>query len=152
MRRRLVALALVSSFLYATSAAAELKLFPMWERMQCGDTEFACYTFEQAKTILKLDLDLQEKLSTIPKLEQNIADLKLSLEKRDEALEEERAAKLVWKTRFEEKNKTLTTTSRLYQKAKQRDVLGGALPWVIAAVLVVGAATFVGGFYAHAKL
>jgi hypothetical protein len=152
MKRRLLALTLVASFLYSTSAVAELKFFPMWERMQCGETEFACYTFEQSQTILKLDLDLQEKLSIIPKLEQNIIDLKLSLEKRDKAFEEEQAAKVVWKTRFEEKDKTLTDTSLLYQKAKQRDVFGGALPWVIATILVIGAAAFVGGFYTHAKL
>jgi len=153
MKTRLVALTIIASLLYSTSAAAELKLFPMWERMECAEREqFACYTFEQAKAILKLDLDLQEKLSVIPKLEQNILDLKLVLEKRDAALAEEKKAKLIWKTRFEEKDATLADTSLLYQKAKQRDVFGGALPWVIVSVILVGAAAFVGGFYTHAKL
>jgi len=152
MKRRLMALTVVVSFLYSTSAVAEMKLFPMWDLKKCPTEEFACYDFEQTKAILKLDLDLQEKLSIIPKLEQNIIDLKLSLEKRDKAFEEEQAAKIVWETRFKEKDKTLSDTMLLYQKAKQRDVFGGALPWVIAAILVVGAAAFVGGFYTHAKL
>ena len=152
MRRRLVALTLVVSFFYSTSAVGEMRLFPMWERMQCPTEEFACYTFEQSKTILKLDLDLQEKLSILPKLEQNILDLKLSLKKSDEALVEANKAKAVLDTRFKEKDEAFTKVSLQYRKSLQRDVFGGALPWVITAVILFAAAGFVGGVYAGKKL
>lgn len=153
MKRRLLALTVVASFLYSTSAAAELKLFPMWERMECAEEEqFACYTFDQAKTILKLDIDLQEQLSILPKLEQNILDLKLSLEKSDEALLAEKRAKEILATRFKQKSAAFETMSLMYQKANQRDALGGALPWIVTAVILFAAAGFVGGVYAGKKL
>ena len=124
-----------------------MQLFPMWERMRCPTEEFACYTFEQSKIILKLDLDLQEKMSILPKLEQSIRDLELSLKRGDEALVAEKKAKEILAIRFEEKTKAFETTSLLYQTAKQRDVFGGALPWVITAVLLCAAAGFVAGLY-----
>jgi hypothetical protein len=153
VRRRLIALVLISSFLYSTLATAELKLFPMWERMECAEEEqFACYTFDQAKIILKLDIDLQEKLSVLPKLEQNIVDLKLSLEKSDEALLAEKKAKDILAIRFKQKNAAFGTMTLLYQKANQRDALGGALPWIVTAVILCAAAGFVGGVYVGKKL
>jgi len=152
MRQRLIALILSAGILYSTPASAAMRLFPMWERKTCPLEEFACYDMDQTRMILKIDLDFQEKLNLIPKLEQNIADLKLSLQKNDTALQEELKAKSILETRYREKDKAFETTSLLYQKAKQRDVFGGAFPWVIAAGTVTLALGFLGGFYVHAKL
>ena len=53
---------------WAAPAKADMKLFPKWERMYCGSDrteQFACYTFSDARNIVKIDLDLQLKLKKL---------------------------------------------------------------------------------------
>ena len=114
---------------------------------QCGDAEFACYDFDTAKKILKLDIDLQSKLGKLDTCLKDKVDLQLAIKKLGEAstLLQGNIERL--ETRLKEKDVVLTENTNLMVKYQARDVFGGALPWVITAVVVMAAAGFVGGYY-----
>lgn len=147
LKTKLAVGSFITVFLLSMVVPAELKLFPMWERKQCGDTEFACYDFETSKKILKLDIDLQSKLGKLDICLKDKVDLELSIKKLGDAstLLQGNIERL--ETRLKEKNKVLTDNTNLMVKYQARDVFGGALPWVITAVVVMAAAGFVGGYY-----
>lgn len=134
--------------LIAPPASAELKLFPMWEQKQCPTDTFACYTFDQAKDILKLDLDLQLKLKELEVCTQDKLDLTKAIEdlKKANALFQENAN--LFDKRLAEKQATVEMLAKDVAKYARRDVFGAALPWVIVVIVVAAAAGFVGGFYA----
>ena len=147
MKTKLAVSSFLFVFLFSVLAPAELKLFPMWERKQCGDAEFACYDFDTAKKILKLDIDLQSKLGKLDTCLKDKVDLQLAIKKLGEAstLLQGNIERL--ETRLKEKDVVLTENTNLMVKYQARDVFGGALPWVITAVVVMAAAGFVGGYY-----
>jgi hypothetical protein len=131
-----------------------MKLFPPWTRMKncVATTEdlpdlHACYDFEQSKTILKLDLDLQLKLGKLDSCLKDKVDFKLALKKLEDAntLLHGNIGRL--EIRLQEKDQVLTDNTHLMVKYQKRDVFGGALPWVIAVVVVVAGAAFAGGYY-----
>jgi len=122
----------------------------MWERLACPDIEYACYSFDQAKQILELDLDMQLKLETLKLTEAKVLDLQLSIEdlKKASLLDKEVIACL--KALNKEKTKELGDMTRNYIRAHERDVFGGALPWVITAVLLaLGGGACLGYFTAR---
>lgn len=150
-KTKLAASAFFIVFFLSSTVPAELKLFPMWQRMQCGEAEFACYNFTEAQKILNLDIDLQLKLDKLETCTKNVTDLKLSVEKLNDA-----SALLLgnisrYKLRLKEKDKVLVSNTNLMTKYQARDVFGGALPWVIAVVAVVAAGAFAGGYYVGSR-
>lgn len=147
MKRRLVALVILFSFLYATLASAELKYFPMWERMPCTEGEFACYTFDQAKQILSVDLDMQLKIRTLASTEQKVVDLQFSIVELKKAAVLDKQIVLRLEKRSKEKTKELVTMTNKYITASKRDVFGETvLPWVaMGAILLFGS----GALFAH---
>lgn len=144
---RHIAIVLVA-LLVALPVSAELKLFPMWEQKTCPVETFACYTFDQAKDILKLDLDLQLKLEELKVCAQDRLDLTKAVEnlQKANALFQENAN--LFDKRLAEKQETVEMLAKDVSKYQRRDVFGAALPWVIVVVVVAAAAGFVGGFYA----
>jgi len=144
--KRFIAVLLLCCFPAAVSADG-LKLFPMWEQKKCPTETFACYTFDQAKDILKIDLELQLKLEQCAACQVD----KLALTEANQKLEE--AAKLleennkILDTRLTEKQKSVEDLALTVAKMENRDVFGKALPWVIVVIVVVAAGTFVGGYY-----
>ena len=131
---------------FPTASLAELKIFPMWEQKQCTATAetFACYTFAQAKEILKLDLELQLKLEKCSTCELANSGLHSSIDKLNQA-----AALL------EESNQTLCARLQereaTFSELEDRDILGGAFPWVLSLVVLVAAGAFVGGWYVGSR-
>ena len=153
LKTKLAVSSFVIVFLLSAAVPAELKLFPMWQRMHCGcaateeTDQFACYDFTTAQMILNLDIDLQLKLDKLESCLKDKIDLKLSVSKLNDA-----SALLLgnisrYKLRLKEKDKVLVDNTNLMTKYQARDVFGGALPWVIAVVAVVAAGAFAGGYY-----
>lgn len=125
-----------------------LKFFPVWERQFCGcpaGVEKACYTFEQAKTILKTDLDLQAKLAELDVLRQNLRDAKEGLDKLQVAHTRLLTAVSTVDERLTAKQQVLEEAAYELEKAKNRDILGGGLPWVVGIAVTFGVVGFVGG-------
>ncbi len=151
LKTKLAASAFLTVFFISTIVPAEMKLFPMWERMQCGETEFACYNFDTAQKILKLDIDMQSKLGRLETCTKNIIDLTLANIKLNNAntLLHGNIDRL--NVRLKEKDEVLTTNTNQMVLANSRDVFGGALPWVIGALLLVAAAAFTGGYYTGSR-
>ena len=137
-------------FLYSALVPAELKLFPMWERMRCPDKEYACYTFEQTKSILKLDLNLQLKLEELDKCLETKLDLELSIQKLQAASDKDAETIAILNTRLAEKQDVLTETTEKLVKAESRSIWN-YLPWVIGGALLATAVAFGGGWYVGSR-
>ena len=149
MRRQLIALVSLVVFFWAHVAQAEMKLFPMWERMNCGSDptqQFACYDFETAKSIIKIDLDLQLQLKEFDALKIKYKDLDTAYTKLDQAntLLKGNAERL--ELRLKEKHQVLEETTVELKKAEARSVWN-YLPWIITGVVLLTGAGFGVGFY-----
>jgi hypothetical protein len=132
--------------LIATAAQAQgMKLFPLWDERQCPKDTYACYTFDQAKTIVKLDLELQFKLKELEACTTDRVDLNLAIEKlRLASLEDKKSIDLLT-TRLDEKQKALVTAARIAAKAEGQSIFH-YLPWIVVGVVVVAGGTFVLGW------
>jgi hypothetical protein len=145
MNRHVVFIILLALFV-GTPAQAELKLFPMWEKMQCPTETFACYDFETTKKILKIDLDLQLKLDTLESVSKSLADMKAAYEKIQAAkklLEDTNASQEI---RLKEKQGVLEENTLALVKSEGRSVWNN-LHWITIVVVVVAGGAFAGGYY-----
>lgn len=145
-KKRLAVSSFILILLSATAAPAEMKVFPMWERMQCGAEEFACYNFTQAQSIVKLDLDVQLKFKELDVLKLKFDDLNLAYEKLDKANTLLGQAIDRLEQRNQEKQAVLEKTTVELKKAEARSVWN-YLPWIITGCVVVAGAAFGVGFY-----
>lgn len=145
MKRRVAFIVLVSFFL-AFPARADMKLFPMWKRMHCGSEQFACYDFETAKKILKLDLDLQLKLDKLDICLKDKSDLETARERLEAANEVLSKINLSLETRLKEKQEVLEKNTLELAKAENRSIWNN-LHWVAIIVVVVASGAFIGGYY-----
>jgi hypothetical protein len=144
--KRLIAVLLLCSFPAAVSADG-LKLFPLWEQKKCPTETFACYTFDQAKDILRIDLELQLKLEQCAVCQVDKLALTEANQKLGEAATLLEENNKILDTRLTEKQKSVEDLALTVAKMEDRDVFGKALPWVIVVVLTAAAAGFVGGWY-----
>lgn len=144
--RSWLAVSLLVCFLTSSPATAGMEYIPQWQRMSCGGEEFACYTFEQARLILIIDLEFQEKMTELESSLADIVDLKLINSKLEKSLGllEENQKRL--KIRIDEKNILLEKNLLLTKRLVQRDIFGDAFPWVILSLVVVLVGGFVAGY------
>lgn len=143
--------ALLIVVFFSTPALAGMKFLPMWEQRKCPTDTYACYNFRQAKDLEKLDLDLQFQaeernayILTNQELGKAIEDLKAA-----GTLTQQNVTNL--EKRLAEKQDVLEKTTATVVKLERRNILGGALPWMVAIVAVTFAGAFVGGWYVGAK-
>lgn len=146
---RCVAAALAALLISVPGVAGDgMKIFPMWERAQCGEAELACYTFDQAKQIVTIDFDMQIKLAELSTCQKNYAALE------EMQLRYVKVANIYTGIvdRTEERLRThdeaMGALRVQLDSASSRDAFGGALPWIIVIVLAAAAAAFAGGFCA----
>jgi len=140
-------------FFFAIVAPAEMKIFPMWERMEYGSEpapQFACYDFTTAQTIVKLDLDLQLQLKEFEGLKLKYADVDLAYQKLSEANTLVGRAIDRLEERNAEKQKVLEDTTVALKKAEARSVWN-YLPWIITGTVVLATAGFGIGFYVGSR-
>jgi len=157
-RSRLGVLSFLLVFLYSTLAPAEeMKVLPEWTRMKdcVATTEdtldlHACYGFEEAKIVKKLDLDLHLKLEKCKECDVARFNLSEAVKKLSEAIVLKDGIEDRLKIRLKEKDQLLEKTTQNWLKAESRSVWKW-LPWIIGGVVVVGAATFVGGWYVGSR-
>jgi len=123
-----------------------MKYIPQWQRMTCDGEEFACYTFEQAKLILIIDLEFQEKTAELEKSLADIVDLKLINNKLETSLDLLTENQKRLDARINDKNVLLEKNLKLTRRLVQRDIFGDAFPWVILTLVVVAAGGFVAGY------
>jgi hypothetical protein len=132
--------------LWSPIAAAELKYFPMWERLTCGDAQFACYDFEKSKLILKVDLDVQKMAAELDAANEKSTKLEEARKNLHEAVQIKDAEIVRLNVRLKEKHEVLEKTTLELKKAESNHVVTW-LPWIGLVVLVVGGAAFGGGYY-----
>jgi len=137
--------------LWSSVAAAELKYFPMWERLTCSTGEFACYDQPKAELILKVDIDMQQMAAELEAAKTTSEKLMTANKKLHAAvqLEKEQVVRLV--VRLKEKHEVLEETTYKLKKAEGRDVLA-YVPWIGLGVLVIAGGAFVGGYYLRDRL
>jgi hypothetical protein len=149
-RSRLAVSSFLVVFLYSALSPAELKLFPMWEQKQCPTDTFACYTFEQSKDIIKIDLDLQLKLKELDFCNQTKVDLDAAIRKMQAASAKDAEIIADLNVRLEEKQSVLSETTVKLVKAESRSIWN-YLPWIIGGTLVLIAGAFAGGWYVGSR-
>lgn len=145
-KTKLATASFIFTFLWAAVAPAELKLFPLWEQKKCEGETFACYTFEQSKEILKIDLDLQFKLKAFDALKDKYNNLEHAYTNLRQAngLYEGIIQRL--ETRVQEKQEVLEDTTVKLAKAEKHHVLN-YLPWIITGIVVLTGTGVGVGFY-----
>lgn len=146
LKTKLATVSFLLTFLWAALVPAELKLFPLWEQKQCNGETFACYTFDQAKEILKVDLDLQFKLVEFSALEVKYTNLELAYSNLDQVVELLNGIVQRFETRMREKQEVLEETTVRLTKAERHHVMV-YLPWIITGVVVLTGAGVGVGFY-----
>lgn len=119
----------------------------MWEQKKCPTETFACYTFDQAKDILKTDLELQLKLEQCIACQTDKLALTEANQKLETAIKLLEENNKILDTRLTEKQKSIEDLALTVAKMENRDIFGKALPWVIVVIAVVAAGTFAGGYY-----
>lgn len=147
LRTKLAVSSFLVVFFMSVVVSAELKLFPMWELKTCGSERLACYDFDTAKKILVLDINLQSKLGELSVCLKDKVDLQQAIKKLNDANTLLHGNVTRLELRLGEKNSVLTNNTNQMLRYQARDIFGGALPWVITAVVVFAAAGFVGGYY-----
>lgn len=145
-KTKLATVSFLLTFLWAAVAPAELKLFPLWEQKQCDDETYACYTFDQTKKILKIDLDLQFKLKEFDALKTKYTNLELAYDNLSQANELYEGVIQRLETRVQEKQEILEETTVKLAKAEKHHVLN-YLPWIITGVVVLTGTGVGVGFY-----
>jgi len=136
--------------LWPAGASAEMKLFPMWELRTCDADRLACYTFEQTKQIVTIDLNLQYKLNSFSVVEQEVVNLKAALEKHKQAAAVDKQVVDRLNLRLTEKDANLSKTTNDLVKAQSRS-LWNNLPWVITGTALTAVAAFVSGWYVGSR-
>lgn len=147
---------LVSSLLLlvtfpAATLRAEMFVFPRWDRISCGGDTYACYTFEKTKKILKVDLDMQLTLRKLELCEGSLQEYRgfyYDLLRTHRILID---VKNKYDAHIDEKNKLIQEFSAKAAQAESRDILGGALPWVVTTLVVFSALSLAGGYYLGSK-
>jgi len=142
--KKLATLLLV--LLWPALVLGEMTTIPVWTQTQCGKDTMACYTFEQAKGLLQLDLDLQLKFKECEVCQLNLTDTKKALDDslKAQGLLKENVTRL--ELRNTEKQATLDDVLVKYKRAEESSIWsGGVLPYVIGTIILVGAGGFVGG-------
>lgn len=145
MLRRIIAVTLAAT-LMATPAYAGMKLFPIWERMNCGGQQFACYDFETAKQIFNIDLELQYEMERLEKLERNLYDLDNAYATLEESNEILTLINENLEIRLEEKHAILEENTLALMKSENKSVWNN-VHWIATAVVLVSAGAFIGGYY-----
>lgn len=147
-------LGVISSLLlvlfWSAPAAAELKLFPMWNLRTCDADRLACYTFEQTKQILTIDLNLQLKLKSMEVIERESIDLKAALEKHKQAAAADKQIIDRLNLRLTEKDVKLSQTTNDLVRAQSHGIFQN-LPWIITGTALASVAAFVGGWYVGSR-
>ena len=146
MKRALLALPLFLAAAFAAADEGKMKIFPVWELRQCPAEMYACYDFETAKKILKLDIDLQLTLEKCTVCEQDRTDLRVAVDKLKLATAEDKKIIDNLTVRLTEKQATLEKTTLELKKAEEHTVWR-YLPWIIAGATILAAGSFVAGWY-----
>lgn len=121
-----------------------LKFFPIWEIRQCPQETYACYTFDQAKTILRTDLELQMRTVECEAAEKNVGELTKAVEKMQLAFESERNGSDILMARLADQQREYESLYADWQNAKKHTVWR-YMPWIISAGLALTAGALVGG-------
>ena len=145
-KSRWMAVALLVTF-PAMCAADDLKYVPTWKTVTVDSVEYGCFTLEQMKAVVTLDLDMQHaaeeinaQVNAILSLQQILGDTEQKLR-----LEQQNVQEL--DKRLKEKSRVADDLAIALDNARDRDVLGGALPWVVIGVLAAFAGGLVVGVY-----
>jgi hypothetical protein len=148
-RMRLAVSSFVLIFFAAVTVPAEMKLIPMWDRLECGPSprqEFACYDFTKAQSIVKIDLDFQLQLKEFEALKLKYGNLGIAYEKLDKSTTLLGQAIERLEQRNQEKHAVLQTTTMELKKAESRSVWN-YLPWIVTATIILAGVGFGCGFY-----
>jgi hypothetical protein len=146
-RAKIFAVPLAIIFFWAALCQAELKFFPAWEEKQCGAETLGCYTQNQIKNILKVDLDLQLKIRDLDLATKTVAELELMIDVQARAADALHASVVLLDMRLLNKQKKMEHLALRVIESNSRDVFGGAMPWVVVALFFAAIAGFAGGFY-----
>lgn len=123
----------------------DMMVIPKWTKMECGGVVHACYTFDEAKEMAVLDVDLN---LDIQKLEvcQSIRDTVIKSNKMLKAAldlsgENEKALTL----RLADKHRVLVKTTRDLA-AKQEPIFGSGFPYFLVGAAAAVLTAFISGY------
>jgi len=141
-----MAVALLVTF-PALCAADDLKYVPTWKMVTVDSVEYGCFTLKQMRSVVTLDLDMQRATTEIKAQVSAILSLQQILGGTEQQLQLERQNVKELDVRLTEKSRVADDLAIALDNARDRDVLGGALPWVVIGVLAAFAGGLVVGVY-----
>jgi hypothetical protein len=149
-----VLILLAGSLIICEKAGAEEKLpmrfFPVWELLQCPEETYACYTFDQAKNIIRLDLEFQMKEAECSACMDNSSIFTETAEKLNMAYSRQKDSIDMLTENLAAKEKQFDDIRMALKEAEQHTV-GHYLPWIITGVLLAATFSFLGGWVAGAQ-
>jgi len=125
----------------------DLQIIPPWELKQCPVEKFACYTFEQAKQLVQLDLDLQLKLKECDTCKKVLEETKAIVKDQEEVIGKLKENIDTLTVMYERRVKLSEEQAVQIQKLEKYNVFGRALPAVLAVIVAGTAGGFVLGYY-----
>lgn len=150
----IVLILLVVILMICGKAQAEDKLpmrfFPVWELRQCPDETYACYSFDQAKNIIRLDLEFQMKEAECDACMDNSSIFTETAEKLNMAYAKQQESIDMLTENLAAKEKQFDDIRLALKEARQHTV-GYYLPWIVTGVLLASTCAFVGGWVAGAQ-
>jgi len=127
-----------------------MRFFPVWELRQCPEETYACYTFDQAKDLIRLDLEFQMKEAECDACMDNSSIFTETAEKLNMAYSKQKESIDMLTENMAAKEKQCDDMRLELKKAEQRTV-GHYLPWIVSGVLLASTFAFVGGWVAGAQ-
>lgn len=130
--------------LLSPPSKSEMEIFPKWKNQICNGEEMACYTFEEAKKILKIDLDTQLQRDELIRIRAVMENLKKANEKLDDAYVLLAKDLRLTRERLSQKAAVLEDTTEKLSSCLEDDA-NNWIWWIVGSAAVT--ASFVGGVY-----
>ena len=125
----------------------DLQIIPQWELRQCPIEKYACYSFEQAKQLVQLDLELQLKLKECEVCETILKETQAIVKNQEEIINKLNENIEILTIMYERRVKLSETQALQIQKLEKYNVFGKAFPAVISIIIAGVAGGFVAGYF-----
>lgn len=123
-----------------------MQIIPPWELRLCPTEKYACYSFDKAKELIKLDLELQLKLKECEVCKTVLESANGTIQHQEEVIKklEDNVETLtkMYNRRKEISEKQATEIAKL----ERYNIFGNALPLFLGAVIGGITLGFVGGY------
>jgi hypothetical protein len=146
---RTIALVLLFLFIPRVLGAQGLSL-PQWEVKKIEDVEYACYGLEDAKILVKIDLELRYRGQKLTSCELDKASLSETLDRIMNAASEQVDSTKALQDLLGKKNLEIVNLEKQNTDLSKKTIRNN-LSWIISSGLMIAVVAFTSGWLLRAK-